>query len=276
MTDAAGAPGGHEIDITVAVSCYNEEDLIAATLDSVVDALTDIGRLYEIVVVDDASRDNSVQRIRDYIAARPNLPIKLKVNTINRGLGFNYAEAAFAGKGKYYRLTCGDNGEPKEVLINLFRHIGSADMVIPYNYKQVAGKNHLRHFLSETYTVLVNLISGYNIRYYNGLAIHLRYNVIRWPSSSYGFGFQADIITRLLDEGASYLQVPSYSIDRKGSTSTALSVRNVLSVTHTFVEIGIRRLRSLLYGRKVPAPVEVFLKDSSPASTEQAGPKGSP
>ena len=263
MTDVGTAADSHDIDLTVAVSCYNEENLIAGTLNNVVAAATALGISYEIVIVDDASRDNSVAKIRDYIAAHPDLPIRLKINPTNRGLGYSYAEAAFAGNGKYYRLTCGDDGEPKEVLVNLFQHIGKADMIIPYNHKRVEGKGLARDLLSGTYSFLVNLISGYNIRYYNGLALHLRYNVIRWPSSSFGFGFQADIMTRLLDEGASYLQVPSYSINKKGNTSTALSVRNVLSVTHTFVEIGIRRLRNALYGRRAPRPVEVKLEESS-------------
>jgi glycosyltransferase involved in cell wall biosynthesis len=263
MTDAGTAADSHGIDITVAVSCYNEESLVIGTLNNVVSAATQLGLSYEIVVIDDASRDNSAAKIRQYIAAYPDLPIRLKINPTNRGLGYVYAEAAFAGSGKYYRLTCGDDGEPKEVLVNLFRHIGKADMVIPYNYKRVEGKGLARDLLSGCYTTLVNLISGYNIHYYNGLAIHLRYNVIRWPSSSYGFGFQADIITRLLDEGASYLQVPSYSINKKKNTSTALSVRNVLSVTHTFFEIAIRRLRNALYGRRAPRPVEVKLVETS-------------
>jgi glycosyltransferase involved in cell wall biosynthesis len=263
MTDAGTVADSREIVLSVAVSCYNEENLVSGTLDNVVAAATDLGLSYEIIVVDDCSRDGSVAKVRDYIAAHPNLPIQLKVNPINRGLGFSYAEAALAGKGKYFRLTCGDDGEPKEVLVNLFRHIGRADMIIPYNYKRVEGKGLARDLLSGSYSFLVNLISGYDIRYYNGLALHLRYNVVRWPSSSFGFGFQADIITRLLDEGASYLQIPSYSINKKGNTSTAVSVRNVLSVTHTFVEIGIRRLRNALYGRRAPQPIEVELEETS-------------
>ena len=47
-------------------------------------------------------------------------------------------------------------------------------------------------YKDKTFTFLVNLISGYHLKYYNGMAIHLRYNVMRWHPSSYGFGFQAD------------------------------------------------------------------------------------
>jgi glycosyltransferase involved in cell wall biosynthesis len=245
-------------DISVFVSCYNEEALIAATLSNVTAALEEVGCSYEIIVVDDRSTDNSLARVREYMHAHASQPIKLKINETNRGLATNYIDTAFDAKGKYYRLCCGDDAEPKEVLTNVFRHIGKADIVIPYQYQhEVRGKSFFRRLLSNTFTFLVNVISGYNIEYYNGLAIHLRYNVMRWHPSSYGFGFQADMITRLLDEGATYLQVPSSSVDRKGAGSSAMNLRNFLSVGHTLLEMAIRRFRRMLYGRTMPKPREI-------------------
>jgi glycosyltransferase involved in cell wall biosynthesis len=253
-----------EIEITIFISCYNEKDYIISSIENAIAALEEIGCSYEILVIDDASKDNSFQYVQEYQRLHPEKPIILRVNERNRGLGYNYVEGAFIGKGKYYRLICGDNAEPREVLVHIFKHIGKADMVIPYqNQKEVIGKSLIRKLLSITFTVLVNLISGYNIKYYNGGAIHLRYNVMRWHPSSYGFGFQADIITRLLDEGVSYVQIPSYSIHRKGSDSTALAMRNVLSVAHTLLEIAIGRLRKILYGKDMVKPIEVKLEKES-------------
>ncbi len=250
-----------EVEITVVVSCYNEEAFITDTIDNVIQALRATGHSHEIIVMDDVSRDNSVQKVLEYIRAHPDYPVQLVQNKRNRGLANNYVEAAFLGRGKYYRLCCGDDSEAPEALRNIFRHIGVADIVVPYqNQDSVVGKTPMRKRLSKTFTFLVNLISGYHLKYYNGMAIHLRYNVMRWHPSSYGFGFQADIITRLLDEGASYVQVPAFGTDRKGSASTALTRRNILSVGHTLLELAIRRLRRQLYGRTMPKPVEVPAK----------------
>lgn len=253
MEPTAPAP-----DITIVVTCYNEEAFIVDSLETVISALEEVGCSYEVIVVDDVSKDASVQKIRDFIEAHPHSPVRLQANSVNRGLANNYVEAAFLGRGKYYRLCCGDNPEPKEVLVNAFRQIGVADIIIPYQeQKAVLGKQPSRRMLSNVFTALVNMISGYELKYYNGLAIHLRYNVMRWHPSSYGFGFQADILTRLLDEGASYLQIPSAGVDRKGSASTALTMRNFLSVAHTLLELVIRRIRRALYGRTMPKPKEL-------------------
>jgi glycosyltransferase involved in cell wall biosynthesis len=250
-------PTEAEVEITIVVSCYNEEAFITDTIENVIRALKTTGHSFEIIVMDDVSRDHSVQRVTDYMKAHPEHPIRLVQNKQNRGLANNYIEAAFLGRGKYYRLCCGDDSEAQEALVNIFRHIGVADIVVPcQNQDEIVGKSKGRRLLSKTFTFLVNLISGYNIQYYNGMAVHLRYNVMRWHPSSYGFGFQADILTRLLDEGASYVQVRSFGADRKGGKSTALTSRNFLSVCHTLLELTIRRVRRLLYSRSMTRPVE--------------------
>jgi len=264
IPEPSGATENQEPEITVLVTCYNEEAFIADTLETVSGSLRAAGHSHEIIVVDDVSTDNSVRRVREYIGKHPDYPITLKVNEKNRGLANNYIDAAFLGRGKYYRLCCGDNPEPAEILVKIFRHIGDADMVLPYqNQEEVTGKGAFRRLTSRTFTFLVNLLSGYDIKYYNGLAIHLRYNVMRWHPSSYGFGFQADIVTRLLDEGVSYIQVPAASVDRKGGSSTALTMRNLLSVGHTLLEITFRRVRRFLYETNAPKPVEIELRQDA-------------
>jgi SAM-dependent methyltransferase len=249
------------VDITIAVTCYNEEAFIVDSIENVASALRSVGRSFEIIVIDDVSKDNSAAKVREYMRAHPELPITLKVNETNRGLANNCVEAAFLGRGKYYRLCCGDNPEPNEMLVASFRHIGEADIIVPYqNQQDVEGKSAARKFISQLFTFLVNTITGYDLNYYNGMPIYRRYDVMRWHPSSYGFGFQADILTSLLDEGATYMQVPSMGIDRKGAKSTSVSARNILSVTHTLLELSIRRLRRALYGRTMRQPTEVFAK----------------
>jgi len=67
---------------------------------------------------------------------------------------------------------------------------------------------------------------------------------MRWGPYSFGFGFQAELITRLLDEGASYVEVPVEAQHRdKDRGSSALNFKNFLSVGHTLSEVFIRRVR---------------------------------
>jgi glycosyltransferase involved in cell wall biosynthesis len=232
-----------QLDLTVAIPCLNEEKDILGTLETVTAALRELPHTYEILVIDDGSTDGTARLVESFRDAHGELPIRLHKNPRNRGLARSYVDGAFLGRGKYYRLVCGDNVEPKETLVAVFSQLGNADMIIPY-HPHVPGKSAFRRRLSNLYTSLVNAISGYRIRYYNGLALHLRYNVMRWGPYSFGFGFQAELITRLLDEGAGYIEIPVAATHRdKTGKNTALNLKNFFSVAHTLLEVFICRIR---------------------------------
>jgi glycosyltransferase involved in cell wall biosynthesis len=240
---------GTALDLTVFVSCYNEADYIVGTLDTVCSAAAQVGLTYEIIVIDDASRDNSHDLVAEYISAHPDQRIILRKNKRNKGLAQNYVDASFLGCGKYFRLICGDNAEPRESIVSVFEAIGEADIIVPY-YQSSEGKGLKRILISNSYTGLVNLITGNSIRYYNGLAVHLRHNVMRWHPNSRGFGFQADILCLLLDLGFTYKEVPIIMIEQRRGKSNALTLRNLLSVAHTLIEIANRRLSNRLNRRR--------------------------
>jgi len=230
-----------EVDLTLFVACYNEEKNIHGTLKTLRQALAEFSFTWEIIIIDDCSTDGSVHVIKQYMSEHPGLPIYLKVNETNRGLGYNFTECAFLGRGRYYRLVCGDDVEPVETFRTVFGVLGKADMVL---CKQTCtGRTFFRRALSRTYNWLVNSIGGYNVSYYHGLAMHKRYNVMRWHSGSEGFGFQADLITRLLDQGVPFIEVETKARERETGKSKALHFGNFLSVAHMFQELLIRRVK---------------------------------
>lgn len=244
----ANAPTPAPPKLTLFVACYNEEGNIVGTLDTLRAACAEVGVTHEIIVIDDASRDRSVPIVEEYIRQHPGENLRLVVNARNQGLGVNYVEGAFLGTGEWYRLICGDNVEPKETFVNIFSQIGKADLILGYN-KTFPGRSAMRVFISRLYTLIVNLISGNNIRYYNGLALTKRYLVMRWHSSSHGFGFQAELVTCLLSMGHTYLEIPVETRERQAGVSKALTFKNICSVAHSLLNIAIRRVFKILYGR---------------------------
>jgi glycosyltransferase involved in cell wall biosynthesis len=238
----------NEIDVTIVVPCLNEEKNIAATLETIREAMSGFAYRYEIVVIDDGSKDGTGAIVEEYRHVHPEIELVLHRNKKNIGLSTSYVNGAFIGRGKYYKLVCGDNAEPKEALITVFSHLGDADMIVSY-LTAVEGKSAVRMWISRLYTSLINFVSGHRIRYYNGGALHLRYNVMRWGPYSFGFGFQAELITRLLDEGTSYIEIPIKARhEQKQGFNDALNWKNFLSVTHTLLELLIRRVRRRAVG----------------------------
>jgi glycosyltransferase involved in cell wall biosynthesis len=241
------------LDLTVFVSCHNEADHIVNTLDTICAAANELRLSFEIIVVDDRSRDDSSQVVRGYIDAHPHENVILRTNRTNRGLAQNYLDAAFLGKGRYYRLVTGDSPESKENMMQVLSEIGQADCIVPY-YEHNRGRKPYRRWISNGFTAVVNWITGNSIHYYNGLSVHRRKNVQRWHTNTKGFGFQTEILCLLLDNGHTYkevaIELPVSAFASQDRESRAFNIRNLLSVTHTVVEVTFRRLSDHVYGRR--------------------------
>jgi hypothetical protein len=133
-------------------------------------------------------------------------------------------------------------------MLAILGEMGKADMIIPYHRRKVG--TLLRVAISRTYTFLVNVLSGYRLHYYNGNPLFRRDHVMRWHPYSFGFGFQADLVTRLLDEKATYREVAIDAIRReKQGAASFLNPRNFVSTAHTLYEILRRRLNRLVFER---------------------------
>lgn len=237
-------------DITFFVPCLNEEKEIEKTLTTIVSSVQETSLSYEILIVDDHSTDNTLNNISAFRNQFPDVLIYLQGNRFTKGLGRNYVDGAFISHGKYYMLINGDNAEPKGTILAIIQELGAADMIIPY-FGNNDDRSIFRKQLSLFFTWIVNLISGNTINYYNGPVAHLRYNVMRWSPDTNGFAYQAELITRILDEGASYKEIEIANLDRKDGTTKAFMIQNILSVSHSLLQIVLRRLRTYLFYEKI-------------------------
>jgi glycosyltransferase involved in cell wall biosynthesis len=247
MSSGLAARQGYDLDITLFVACYNEEDNIIATLETVAVAMSGLDLSWEVIVIDDASTDNSVTLLKQYMSSFPDNPVILVVREKNQGLAQNFIEAAFLGRGKYYRLINGDNVESSSQIASILGHVGEADILIPY-HAHVQGRTLFRKYLSKAFTLIVNLLSGYRIRYYNACSVHLRYDVMRWHVNCSGFDFQANLITKLLNQGRTYFEISAVGSERAFGNSKALTAKNFFSAARFFMDLAFRRVWNWFHG----------------------------
>jgi glycosyltransferase involved in cell wall biosynthesis len=240
---AKEAPDG-AVEISFMVPCLNEEEHVVGAIETIMSVMTRVGCSYEILVFDDGSRDNTTGVVTAFQSAHPQAPVRLFCNKKNRGLAYNFVEGAFQGRGHYYRVVPGDNVEPAETIEQIIRARGTAEIIVPH-FVEIRNRPFLRAVMSRLYTWLVNLASGYRLRYYNGNPLYLRFHVMRFHVECSGFGYQAEFLTRLIYQGATIKVLPVIAIDREGSA--AITVRNLLSVAHSLITIALRRLRIVLF-----------------------------
>ncbi|WP_320178450.1 glycosyltransferase family 2 protein [Roseovarius pacificus] len=216
-------------EISFFVPCLNEEPNVAGALDAILAATRAVPVPFEILVVDDHSADDTVAVVRACMDQRETAPIVLVTNDTHRGLGHNYAMAARLAKGRYYMLVNGDNVERTELIAEILARLGKADIVIPY-FGRLDQRPWKRRVVSRTFTIIVNLLSGQRIHYYNGAVAHLRENVLAHHPGTRGFGHQAELITKLLYRGATYTEVEVPMQERQHGHSSAFRWQNFVSV----------------------------------------------
>lgn len=230
--------------ITFFVPCLNEEKNVGRALDTIVELMEELGKPYEIIVVDDASVDSTVDVVLERCQRYPQARIALIENPFCRGLGRNYFIAAQRASGEYFMVVNGDAADPVEAIRVILSYMGKADAAVPY-----LGSNDTRplgrRLLSRTFTFLVSLLSGHRLKYYNGPVLHKTENVRMWFSETSGFGYQAELLCRLLDEGISVVEVQMVTNVRDQGASKAFKIGNFLSVSNTLFHIFLRRLERL-------------------------------
>ena len=100
--------------LSLVIPVYNEEALIDTLVGRCVAALAGIGPDFEIICVDDGSRDGTRARLLAARAAEP----RLKVLALSRNFGHQaaYTAGLHAAQGQYVAMMDGDLQDPPELL----------------------------------------------------------------------------------------------------------------------------------------------------------------
>ncbi len=80
-----------------------------------------------------------------------------------------------------------------ENLRNILRHVGPKDIVIPFLETQ-RNRPLFRRLTSRTFVLLVNLLFGLRIRYYNGAVVHKTRIIRSVDIGTNSFAYQAEAL----------------------------------------------------------------------------------
>lgn len=82
------------------LACYNEEEILAGSFREIRDILEEMGRPYEIIFVDDVSRDRTREIIHALVAENPGVSIQVIEHTRNKGRGATVTDGFRAARGE--------------------------------------------------------------------------------------------------------------------------------------------------------------------------------
>lgn len=128
----------NDIKYSIIIPCYNSSRTIERALDSATQQT--YKGVFEILVVDDCSKDNSQDIIRKYIS-RTKAYIRLICNEKNCGPGISRNKAIVQAKGKYFAFMDSDDYIDSSLLQKVDNKIDSTNAdVVYFGIRQIFGR----------------------------------------------------------------------------------------------------------------------------------------
>jgi dolichol-phosphate mannosyltransferase len=215
------------------IPCFNEEDNVGPTVESIREGMG-VRDDYEIVLVNDASTDRTLERMQALAAADPR--IRVLDNPSNLGFGGSYKRGARTATATYVMMLPGDDGFPGESIAEIISHAGEADIIIPV-VTNPGARSWYRAFASKAFTTLLNWTFWLNVGYYNG-AVLQRNELLRGIEiTTNSFAYQAEALVKLIARGATYEHCYVRIQDRAAGRSSALSLKNQIAVWKTILHL---------------------------------------
>jgi glycosyltransferase involved in cell wall biosynthesis len=200
--------------LSVLIPLYNEEEFIRELLERVVAAPLPDGLERELIIVDDASKDGSVEVVQDFMASFPGVNIKLIRQEKNQGKGAAIRRAIQAATGHYSIIQDADlEYDPREYP-KLLRPLleGDADVVYGSRFL-VAGERRVLYFwhslANHILTTLCNIAADLNLTDMETCYKAFRTSFVQTiPIQNDRFGIEPELTVKFARRGARIYETP--------------------------------------------------------------------
>ena len=224
------------VNISFLIATYNNEKKIFQTINSASKAWIKSKIKYEIIIVDDCSKDSTYIKLRNY---KKNKFLKIYKNKINSGFSKSIFYAATKAKGKNIKILHASNIE-NENDIKKYLLKSKSNQIVLTNF--VDRRSYFRKVLSRFCSNCFTLVSGKYIKYFNSSLLCSRKDFLKlYPKNFKGNFFLSVIISKLLILNYTFSEVRVIQKHPKKG-SKAVSLLNLISFFHSLIIVFFFRL----------------------------------
>jgi glycosyltransferase involved in cell wall biosynthesis len=203
--------------ISAVLPAYNEEENIGLTLEVVVNTLEPLVDDYEVIAVDDGSRDTTAARVEEVAARYPQ--VRLVRHPVNRGYGAALYTGFTSGTKEWVFFTDSDRQFDVTELGKLLPLTEEADLVV--GYRAPRKDPFMRVLFGWGWSALVTLLFGYTARDIDCAFKLFRREIIeRVTIHSRGATFSAEFLVRSKRAGYTIREVPVTHLPRLAGSQT--------------------------------------------------------
>lgn len=220
MTSTARLPG-----LSVFLPCHNEEGNVERVVKGFAAMIPNVADDYEIIVVDDGSRDRTGEIADRMAAADPH--VKVVHHPVNRGYGGAVISGVRAATLPYVLLSDGDGQfDPDDVAL-LARKVPDYDVVVG---RRISRADPLmRRINGKAWTTLVRLLFGIKIHDIDcGFKLFKRELLDGLELRAHGAMISTELMARLVGRGARMAEVGVRHMPRIAGEQSGANLKVIL------------------------------------------------
>ena len=222
---SGGAP-----HLSLVLACYNEAEHLRASFAEIRDTLEQAGRPFEVIFVDDVSRDGTPEILGEIVAAHPHLDLRVIRHERNRGRGATVTDGFRAARGEIAGYLDVDLEVHCRYVPSLVRAIEKgADVATLRRIYALQLGSLDRYFMSRGYSFLVRHLLGVSFRdTETGFKFFRRETVLPLLDEieDAGWFWDTEFMVRAARHGLAVVEVPGAYVRREDKTSTVRGLRD--------------------------------------------------
>jgi len=240
-------------ELSLFFPCHNEAENLEALVADALAALPALATTYEVILVDDGSRDDTAG-VAERLVQRHGEVVRLVRHDVNRGYGGALRSGFAAARYSHLAYTDGDRQFRVADLARLVERAQETRSPVVIGYRLKRADPPLRLVYATLYRVANRVWFGLRVRDVDCAAKLFRRDVLQNISvHSNGAFFSAELLIRLRLAGVNALEVgvPHYPRTAGSPTGARLSViaRAVRDFWSLRIGLWVNRSRTLARGR---------------------------
>ncbi|HXV75335.1 MAG TPA: glycosyltransferase family 2 protein, partial [Candidatus Polarisedimenticolaceae bacterium] len=191
-------------ELSAVMPAYNEEEVLPFSIAEAVAALDEIAARWELLVVDDGSRDRTPEIVAEWVARND------RIRLLKQPMNLGYSRALIRGfREARYEWVCYTDADAQfdlREVRKLYDQAGGVEMVVGYRTKRQDPS--IRLLTSAVYNRLQGLVLGVRVRDCNcALKLFRRDFLQSLPLDSDGFLIDAELYARTRRAGGRWREV---------------------------------------------------------------------
>jgi glycosyltransferase involved in cell wall biosynthesis len=216
--------------LSLVLACYNEAPHLEASFAEIRSTLEQMKWPYEVIFVDDASRDRTRDVIAALVAAHPSLDLRVILHQGNRGRGATVTDGFRAARGKLTGYLDVDLEVHSRYVPSLVRAIeGGADIATVRRIYAFQVRSLDRYFMSRGYSFLVRRLLGLPFHdTETGYKFFRRETVLPLLDEIQdgGWFWDTEFMARAHRRGLRVVEIPGAYVRRADKSSTVRGLRD--------------------------------------------------